>query len=77
LKEELSKYKNASVVWCQEEHRNMGAWSYAGERINIVCEQLGKEQVSYVGRGFAASPAVGSSTTHKAELEAFLTEAFA
>lgn len=36
LKEELTKYKNAKTVWVQEEHRNMGGWKYAEERINIV-----------------------------------------
>ena len=84
----MSKYKNAELVWVQEEHRNMGGWKYASERINIVslltnpiltfkvAEQLNKPQVKYVGRTFSASPAVGSAKTHKEELATFLREAF-
>ena len=24
----LNKYPNAEIVWCQEEPKNMGAWSF-------------------------------------------------
>lgn len=36
VKEEFLRYKNAKVIWAQEEHRNMGAWKYVQERFNIV-----------------------------------------
>lgn len=34
--QELKKYKNADkVVWCQEEPRNMGAWSFMEGRLEL------------------------------------------
>ncbi|TMW42873.1 hypothetical protein DOY81_012046 [Sarcophaga bullata] len=44
LQQEIAKYKNASTfVWSQEEHRNMGAWSFVKPRF----ENLVGKQVSY------------------------------
>ncbi|TGR94874.1 2-oxoglutarate dehydrogenase E1 component, partial [bacterium M00.F.Ca.ET.191.01.1.1] len=28
---ELSRFRNAEMVWCQEEPKNMGAWSFRSE----------------------------------------------
>lgn len=36
VQEQFNKYKNARVVWCQEEHFNMGAWSFVEPRANKV-----------------------------------------
>lgn len=36
VQEQLEKYKNARVVWCQEEHLNMGAWNFVEQRMNRV-----------------------------------------
>jgi 2-oxoglutarate dehydrogenase E1 component len=36
VQEQVNKYKNARVVWCQEEHFNMGAWSFVAPRANKV-----------------------------------------
>ena len=36
VQEQLEKYKNAKVVWCQEEHFNMGGWDFVEPRINRV-----------------------------------------
>ena len=35
--EQAALYKNAEVMWCQEEPKNMGAWSFVEPRI---CEYL-------------------------------------
>ncbi|NBO18838.1 MAG: 2-oxoglutarate dehydrogenase E1 component [Proteobacteria bacterium] len=68
LKEELAKYKNAEVVWCQEEPQNMGAWSFVCPLIEDVMESLGKAQrLRYVGRTAAASPAAGYYKIHDRE----------
>jgi len=36
VQEQCNKYKNARVVWCQEEHYNMGAWAFVEQRANKV-----------------------------------------
>lgn len=33
---ELRRYPNAEVVWCQEEHMNMGAFQHVTPRL-ITC----------------------------------------
>ena len=77
LVEELSRFKNAEFMWCQEEPKNMGAWSFILEPMMAVMEELKLKQVkpSYAGRVAAASPATGSASKHKKELDAFLDEA--
>src|SRR5262249_9707978 len=69
LKAELAKYKNAEVVWCQEEPKNMGAWTFINPRIEDVLEGLGRlgERVKYAGRQEAASPAAGYLKIHEKE----------
>ncbi|MBN8644331.1 MAG: 2-oxoglutarate dehydrogenase E1 component [Planctomycetes bacterium] len=72
LQETLSAYpKDAEVVWCQEEPKNMGAYQHMFVTLN---EHLGWE-LPYCGRPAAATPATGSHHRHAEELEAFLTDA--
>jgi multifunctional 2-oxoglutarate metabolism enzyme len=53
------------IVWCQEEPKNMGAWTYISPRLQ---ELLGRGQkLSYAGRQAAASPAAGQKKIHDAE----------
>jgi 2-oxoglutarate dehydrogenase E1 component len=75
----LGPYRNAEIVWCQEEPENMGAWTYLDRRLEKV---LGGMNVSakrphYVGRTEAASPATGLAKTHAAEQAALVAEALA
>ena len=73
LKSTVSKYAKAkSIVWCQEESENMGAWTYIAPQLESI---LGVKPV-YAGRDASASPAVGTMALHKSELETFLHEAF-
>jgi len=73
LKKIVGKYpKNAELVWCQEEPKNMGAWSFLMPRLLEIFETMPK----YVGRDEAASPAVGSLALHKREQAKLLKEAF-
>jgi 2-oxoglutarate dehydrogenase E1 component len=73
LKEAIAAYPNAKqYIWCQEEPRNMGAWSFISPRLASI---LG-HHLTYAGRGEAASTAVGSMALHKLELKQFLEEAF-
>ncbi len=78
LAAELKPYKHCDLVWCQEEHRNMGAWAFVSTFIEEIAEELGfkNPRPRYAGRLSAASPATGSSKRHKVELASFLDEAF-
>jgi 2-oxoglutarate dehydrogenase E1 component len=58
--------------WVQEEPANMGGWSFIRP---YLCELLG-EELRYVGRKDAASPAVGSRRLHREEQERIIKEAF-
>jgi len=66
-----------SVIWCQEEPKNMGPWSYVRPRfVTTAREGLDKDMVMrYVGRRAAASPATGYPKLHNAEQEALVKEA--
>ena len=76
--EQLDKYKNAKqIIWCQEEHKNMGAWHYIKPKFEEVLKELGsKLEVEYVGRDESASPAAGYMKLHLEELSKFLKKAF-
>jgi len=74
---DLVRFPNADFVWCQEEPRNMGAWSYINEHIDSVLVDVGIEKcrVLYAGRPAAASPATGSLRRHNAEQVKLVDEA--
>ncbi|MFP6689077.1 MAG: 2-oxoglutarate dehydrogenase E1 component, partial [Alphaproteobacteria bacterium] len=76
---ELAKYGQAEIVWCQEEPRNQGAWSYVQPRINTVLEGLQEtpRRLGYIGRPEAASPASGSFKTHLSEQALLVGDALA
>jgi 2-oxoglutarate dehydrogenase E1 component len=79
LLDELNRFPNAEVVWCQEEPRNMGAWAFIQPYVEWVLDQMGRgnQRVRYVGRAAAASPATGRMSVHLEQLQAFLDDAFA
>jgi 2-oxoglutarate dehydrogenase E1 component len=63
------------VVWAQEEPANMGAWSFARERLAELLRP--GQALAYAGRRASASTAAGSLRVHKQEQAALLAEAFA
>ena len=69
LAEELAKYPNADVVWCQEEPENMGSWYFVDRRIEGVLSEIKHKagRPIYVGRKAAASPATGLLKAHLRE----------
>ncbi|MDA0902413.1 MAG: 2-oxoglutarate dehydrogenase E1 component [Proteobacteria bacterium] len=77
LGKELAKYKNAKIVWCQEEPRNMGAWSFVHELIEevLVNQKAKHNRPVYVGRVACASPATGYASYHAREQKALIDEA--
>ena len=74
---ELSRFKQAEMVWCQEEPRNMGAWFFVDVFLQWVLNQIGAKhrQMRYAGRPASASTAVGQMSKHLAQLKQFLDEA--
>ncbi|MFQ5533651.1 MAG: 2-oxoglutarate dehydrogenase E1 component [Sphingomonadales bacterium] len=77
LTKELARFPSAGVVWCQEEPRNMGAWTFVEPLIEDV---LGKVETAssrptYAGRPASASPATGSLRRHNAEQSALVDAA--
>ncbi len=74
---ELSRFKKAEIVWCQEEPKNMGAWSFIEPYVEWVLQHIEAKhkRARYAGRAAAASPATGQMSRHLAQLEAFLEEA--
>ncbi|MFD1697193.1 2-oxoglutarate dehydrogenase E1 component [Roseibium aestuarii] len=79
LSHELNRFRNADVVWCQEEPKNMGSWFFVEPYIEWVLEQIDAKvkRPRYVGRAASASTATGLMSTHLAQLQAFLDDAFA
>ena len=77
LVQELSRFKQAEIVWCQEEPRNMGAWFFVDTFIEWVLNQIQAKhrRPRYAGRPAAASTAVGQMSKHNAQLKQFLDEA--
>jgi 2-oxoglutarate dehydrogenase E1 component len=37
--DELKRFKNADVVWCQEEPKNMGAWTFVEPYLEFCLEK--------------------------------------
>jgi len=79
LLDELTRFPNAEIVWCQEEPKNMGGWAFVQPYIEWVLEQLGRAggRPRYVGRPASASTATGLMRTHLSQMQAFLDEAYA
>ncbi|HEV2532703.1 2-oxoglutarate dehydrogenase E1 component [Phenylobacterium sp.] len=79
LSNELKRFKNAELIWCQEEPKNMGGWQFVDPWLELTLERLDikAKRARYVGRPASASTAAGLMSRHLKELESFLTEAFA
>jgi 2-oxoglutarate dehydrogenase E1 component len=60
-----------TVVWCQEEPRNAGGWSFVEP---LIEEALGRRPL-YAGRAPAASTATGLARRHAAEQAKLVAEA--
>src|ERR1700728_4430711 len=79
LMTELSRFKKAEIVWCQEEPRNMGAWVFVDIFLEWVLNQIDatSRRARYAGRPASASTAVGQMLLHQNQLKQLLEEALA
>ena len=77
LTEVLAMTPKASLVWCQEEPKNMGSWTFVRDFIEDAMAEAGckQERLAYAGRAAAASPATGSLSRHNREQTALVNEA--
>jgi 2-oxoglutarate dehydrogenase E1 component len=74
---ELSRFKQAEIVWCQEEPRNMGAWHFVEHYLEWVLNQIEAKarRPRYATRPASAATAVGQMSKHQAQLKQLLEEA--
>ncbi len=74
---ELEPYRHCHIVWCQEEPRNMGAWSFVADFMEDIGAAVGAmhPRPRYAGRPSAASPATGSAKRHQAEQARLIDDA--
>ena len=77
LIQELGRFKNAEIVWCQEEPKNMGAWTFVEPNLTWVLEHIDakSKRPRYAGRPSSAATATGLMSKHTRELKALLNEA--
>ncbi|MFP4313461.1 MAG: 2-oxoglutarate dehydrogenase E1 component [Alphaproteobacteria bacterium] len=78
LATELKPYKNAEIIWCQEEPKNQGAWSFVDPFIEDVLIEMKHNpgmRAKYVGRKAAAAPATGLNKRHQEEQAKLVDEA--
>ena len=75
----LSQTPKAELVWCQEEPKNMGSWTFVRDYLESAMQDagMGAGRAIYAGRKEAASPATGSAARHKHEQEELVSAALA
>jgi 2-oxoglutarate dehydrogenase E1 component len=74
VKDAIAKYPNAKdLVWCQEEPKNMGAWTFMEGRFEDLIPN--GDRLRYVGRAESPSPATGNYAVHTQEQERLVHEA--
>src|SRR5438105_3848777 len=77
LIQELSRFKQAEMVWCQEEPLNMGGWTFVQANIERALDfiEARHRRVRYAGRPASAATATGLMSKHQKELRALIDEA--
>ncbi|MGG7644940.1 2-oxoglutarate dehydrogenase E1 component [Rhodovulum sp. YNF3179] len=77
LIKELERFPKAEILWCQEEPKNQGGWTFMEPNLEWVLGRLKAthNRPRYVGRQAAASPATGLLKQHKEQQDAIVNEA--
>jgi 2-oxoglutarate dehydrogenase E1 component len=71
ISSELARYPNLkSVVWCQEESKNQGAWNFVMEQLLEIVKA--PAALRYIGPEATASTAPGYKSMHIARQEKYL-----
>jgi 2-oxoglutarate dehydrogenase E1 component len=74
---ELERFPQAEMIWCQEEPKNQGAWTFMEPNLEWVLGRINAKhpRPRYVGRATSASPATGLASQHKAQQTALVNDA--
>jgi len=77
IADELARFPEAEIVWCQEEPQNMGAWFFVEPRIAGVLEKTGRQnpRPRYAGRHASAATATGIMSKHLKQREELIEAA--
>ncbi|MCP4923981.1 MAG: 2-oxoglutarate dehydrogenase E1 component [bacterium] len=77
ISRELARYRQAKVIWCQEEPMNMGPWTFVDRRMEKILSDLGHRctRPIYAGRVESASTATGLLSQHIKEQEELVKKA--
>jgi 2-oxoglutarate dehydrogenase E1 component len=75
---ELARFPGAEVIWCQEEPKNMGAWTFVEPYLEWALSHGdgASKRARYVGRSASASTATGQMSSHVAQFQAVMEAAF-
>jgi len=78
LSNALSKFMNLdTVVWCQEEPQNQGAWYSSQHHMRRAVHRTNKDlYLLYAGRDASAAPAAGYMSLHVEQQNALVNDAF-
>ena len=74
---ELERFPQAEMIWCQEEPKNQGGWTFMEPNLEWVLGRINAKhpRPRYVGRATSASPATGLASQHKAQQAALVNDA--
>jgi len=79
LQKTLASFENArKIIWCQEEPKNMGAWSFVEPRLEEVLAKTGlkgPKRALFAGRKESAATATGLASVHEKEQAALVDHA--
>ena len=75
--DEIKRFPEAELIWCQEEPRNMGAWTFVEPYLEFCFDKAGAKMTRprYAGRPASASTATGNLAKHKQQQSALIDEA--
>jgi len=74
---EMGRFAQAEIIWCQEEPKNMGCWSFMEPNLEWVLNEIDArhKRPRYAGRPASAATATGQMKRHLVQLQAFLDDA--
>ncbi len=74
---EMGRFPQAEITWCQEEPKNMGGWSFMEPNLEWVLNEIDAKhkRPTYAGRPATAATATGQMKRHLVQLQAFLDDA--